>query len=85
MTEPVRFVVEQAACVSCAERVQAALSDLIVIDELRIDEPADAAVVRGRAAARLEQAAVDAALARASHGSGHAYRVSPGSWRSGSE
>jgi hypothetical protein len=84
MTEPVRFVVEQAGCESCAARVKAALAELIAIDEITIDEGADAAVVRAHAPAELELATVDAALADASHGSGHTYRVSPDSWPSGS-
>jgi Heavy-metal-associated domain len=85
MTEPVRFVVEHAGCESCAARVNTALAGLIAIDEITIDEGDDAAVVRAQAPAGLELATVDAALAGASHGSGHTYRVSPDSWPSSSE
>jgi copper chaperone CopZ len=81
MTEPIHFLVEQAGCESCAERVRAALAGLLAIDEITVDEEADAAAVRAQAPRGLELETVDAALADASHGSGHAYRVSPGSWR----
>ena len=83
MTEPIRFVVEQAGCESCAARVRAALADLLTIEEITVDEGADAAAVRAHAPPGLEPATVDAALSDASRGSGHAYRVNPGSWRSG--
>ena len=75
----VTFVVEQAGCDSCAARVRAALEPLGTVDAIEIDEDADAATVRVSGAASED--AVAGALAAASHGSGHAYRVRPGSWQ----
>ena len=75
----VTFVVEQAGCESCAARVRAALEPLAAVQAIEIDEAADAATVRVSDAGSQE--AVDAALAAASRGSGHAYRVRPGSWQ----
>lgn len=74
------FEVEQAGCESCAARVRAALEPLGEVGEIAIDEQADAATVRARGA-ELSEDAVNAALAGASHGSGHEYRVRAGSWR----
>lgn len=73
------FEVEQAGCENCAARVRAALEPLGDVDEIVIDEQADAATVRAHG--ELEQDAVNAALAAASHGSGHEYRVRAGSWQ----
>jgi copper chaperone CopZ len=73
------FEVEQAGCESCAARVRAALEPLTDVGEIAIDAEADRATVR--ASGELTQHAVDGALEAASHGSGHLYRVSPGSWR----
>jgi copper chaperone CopZ len=75
----VTFVVEQAGCESCAARVRGALEPLAEVEAVEIDEEADAATVR--AAGALSEEAVDEALGAASHGSGHAYRVRPGSWQ----
>jgi len=75
----VTFVVEQAGCESCATRVRAALEDVAAVASIEIDEAADAAVVRLSGTASED--AVGEALAAASHGSGHAYRVRPGSWQ----
>ena len=80
MAEEIRFIVEQAGCESCAGRVRSALADLLVIDEIAVDEAADAAAVRAHGGRGLEVARVDAALAQASADSGHTYRVRPGSW-----
>ena len=74
------FEVEQAGCESCSARVRAALEPLGEIGEITIDEQADAATVRARGAA-LSEDAVNTALAAASDGSGHVYRVHPGTWR----
>lgn len=73
------FVVEQAGCESCAARVRGALDPLAEIEEIDVDEQADAATVR--AAGDLSEEAVNDALQAASAGSGHAYRVRPGSWQ----
>jgi copper chaperone CopZ len=71
------FVVEQAGCESCAARVRSALEPLAEIEAIEVDEQEDAATVR--AAGDLSEEAVNEALQTASHGSGHAYRVRPGS------
>lgn len=73
------FVVEQAGCESCAARVRGALEPLAEVEGIEVDEQADEATVR--AAGELSEDAVNAALLAASHGSAHAYRVRPGSWR----
>lgn len=73
------FEVEQAGCESCAARVRAALEPLGDVEEIAIDEKADAATVRARG--ELDEDAVNGALAAASHGSGHTYRVRAGSWQ----
>jgi copper chaperone CopZ len=82
MTEIVRsFTVEHAGCPSCADRVRTALSPLGDVEEITIDGEADSADVVLRTFDHLERTEIDAALAEASLGSGHAYRVADGSWR----
>lgn len=76
----VTFVVEQAGCESCAARVRNALTPLADVRTIEIDEQADAATVNAAGGLTEEQA--NEVLAGASVGSGHLYRVRPGSWRS---
>ena len=76
----VEFVVEEAGCASCAQRVREALAPLGVVEEVVIDEQADEAAVALAAGDDVTEAAVADALARASEGAGHAYRVRAGSW-----
>jgi copper chaperone CopZ len=75
------FEVEQAGCESCAERVRNALAPLATVRAVEIDAEADLATVSVGPDAELSEEAVNRALSAASHGSGHAYRVKPGSWR----
>ena len=75
------FEVEHAGCESCADRVREALAPLGTVGEISVDEDADSATVRFASAAT--EADVNRALLEASHGSGHAYRVRPGSWQAG--
>lgn len=77
------FVVEQAGCESCAALVRDALEDVAAVDDVAVDEASDSATVRLRAGTSLSVDEVDRLLAEASAGTGHAYRVRPGSWRSG--
>ena len=77
----IAFDVEQAGCESCGKLVRAALEPLGAVEELTIDEQADMAGVVLAATAAPDQSAVDAALAGASAGAGHLYRVRAGSWR----
>jgi copper chaperone CopZ len=77
----VTFVVEEAGCGSCAARVRAALEPLAAVETIEIDGDADAATVRISGTASED--AVAGALAAASLGSGHAYRLRPGSWQPG--
>jgi hypothetical protein len=70
-----RFVVEQAGCETCAERVKSALAPMLAVESVSIDETADTATVVARADTPLSLDAIDAALADASAGSGHTYRV----------
>ena len=73
------FVVEQAGCESCARLVRGALEPLATVESIEVDEDADAATVRLTGEATEDD--VNLALAAASEGSGHEYRVRPGSWR----
>lgn len=79
MTDVV-FEVEQAGCESCAARVRAALEPHARVDAIAIDAEGDFATVHANGV-DLSEDAVNAALVTASHGSGHAYRVRAGSWR----
>ena len=76
----ITFVVEQAGCGSCAARVREALEPLGAIDAIEIDEQADSAAVQLDADGAIAEHEVEGALASASLGSGHEYRVKPGSW-----
>ena len=75
----IAFEVEQAGCESCAARVRAALEPLGTVESVEIDEAADVANVRLDGDPREEE--VNGALGASSAGSGHLYRVKPGSWR----
>jgi hypothetical protein len=77
----VSFEVEQAGCASCAARVRDALSPLLEISALEVDESLDAAFVRARAVEEPPVETIDELLVAASEGAGHAYRVRPGSLR----
>ena len=77
----IAFDVEQAGCESCGKLVRAALEPLGAVEGLTIDEQADMASVVLAATAEPDQTVVDAALAGASAGAGHLYRVRAGSWR----
>jgi copper chaperone CopZ len=73
------FVVDEAGCESCAALVREALERLGTVESVEIDEAADVSRVVLTGAVSEEQ--VGAALAGASAGGGHAYRVRAGSWR----
>ena len=73
------FVVEQAGCPSFAARVRLALADVVRVDGIEIDEAADTAFVRV-SGDEVWEPRVEAAIAAASEGSGHAYQVRGGSW-----
>ena len=75
-----KFEVLGAGCESCAVRVRAALDGLATVETVEIDEARDVAVVSVADGAGVTQDEVDRVLADASTGSGHAYRVLPGSW-----
>jgi copper chaperone CopZ len=76
----VEFVVDQAGCSSCADRVRTALEAVATVHAIEIDEEADAASVRLRSPDPISEEAVGRLLSEAA-GSGHEYRVQPGSWR----
>jgi cation transport ATPase len=76
-----QFDVEHAGCSACAERLRAALSPLATVEQIEVDEDADRAVVVIASEEEISEDAVGEALARASLGSGHEYRVKTGSWR----
>lgn len=75
-------MVEQAGCPSCASRIKDALTPITVVEAIQIDEDADLAQVVVHDDVQVSEAAVATALEAASHGSGHEYRVQPGSWES---
>lgn len=75
------FEVEQAGCRSCAALVRDALEEITSVAEISIDEQADSATVWLASGASVGEEDVNRALHEASRGSGHAYRVKPGSWR----
>jgi heavy-metal-associated domain-containing protein len=77
----VAFDVEQAGCESCGRLVSAALAPLGAVEALEVDEAADTASVVLVPIADADQTAFDDALAAASSGAGHLYRIRPGSWR----
>ncbi|MDQ3672468.1 MAG: heavy-metal-associated domain-containing protein [Actinomycetota bacterium] len=75
-----RFEVEHAGCPSCAARIRGALEAIATVEVIEIDERADTAAVRLADSSRVLEEAVALALQKASAGSGHEYRVQPGSW-----
>jgi hypothetical protein len=77
------FEVEQAGCESCAALVRDVLEDAAEVSEITIDQQADLATVRLAPGATLSEEEANRLLGGASHGTGHAYRVKPGSWRLG--
>jgi copper chaperone CopZ len=77
----VSFDVEEAGCESCATIIGGVLARLATVESIEIDEDADRAAVV--LSGEVSPDAIDQALAEASAGAGHAYRVRPGSWRSG--
>jgi copper chaperone CopZ len=74
-----RFVVEQAGCASCAKLVREALAGVGEVESIEIDESADVADVVLVSAAAVTVDELDGLLVAAGSGSGHAYRVRPGS------
>ena len=82
MTTRLAFDVEQAGCPSCAARIRAVLDPLARLDEITIDEEADLAKIRcSPLSDEVSEEEINRALADASQGAGHAYRVRPRSWR----
>lgn len=73
------FDVEQAGCESCGALIEAALSQIAMVESIDIDEDADTATVV--LSSPPSRASVDTALTAASADAGHAYRVRAGSWR----
>ena len=76
------IVVENAGCSSCGALVRDALASFGEIEALTIDEAADTATVHlsRSSTIAITTADLDRALAAAGVGSGHAYRVRPGSF-----
>lgn len=82
----VSFIVEEAGCESCAARVRKALDPIASVTSIEVDEAADQAVVRlEERTAAVSEETVARALAAASEGAGHAYRVRAGSWSTDAE
>lgn len=76
----IQFVVENAGCPSCGERIRRALSEVAKVDEVSVDEPADAATVHLTTPTDLSLRAIDHLLRVASEGGEHEYRVAHESW-----
>jgi len=74
------FEVEEAGCASCAQLVRGALEPLGAVLSVEVDEAADRATVSLAPGREVTEQEVARALATASEGVGHAYRVRPGSW-----
>lgn len=80
MLSTVAFVVENAGCHSCAGRVRSALEGVGEVAAVAVDEAADTTSVRLVLSEEASVTTIDHLLEEASTGSGHAYRVRPGSW-----
>lgn len=77
----IEFVVEEAGCTSCAELIRETLGEIGLVAQIEVDEVADFSLVRFAPPGLLSADDVDRMLALASGGSGHGYRIKPGSWR----
>jgi hypothetical protein len=75
------FAVEEAGCDSCATRVREALTPLVTVHAIEIDAERDRATVRVDPEPAISESDINRVLGEASAGSGHSYRVEPGSWR----
>lgn len=80
MGEGTIFAVEQAGCESCAALVRDVLEDAAPVAEITVDEAQDRALVRLKPGTDVSEDDVNRLLIEASAGTGHAYRVAPGSW-----
>lgn len=74
----IAFEVEEAGCSGCVARVREALAPLGAVHAVEIDAAEDRATVRMD---KAEEDEIARALVSASEGSGHAYRIRPGSLR----
>ena len=77
----VAFVVEHAGCPSCADRVRSALTSFGKVRTIEIDEADDSASVRVELSGDASLEAMNDTLVHVSVGSGHEYRIRPGSWQ----
>jgi copper chaperone CopZ len=75
------FEVQEAGCASCAARVREALAPLATVHAIEIDAERDRATVRVDLQPDISESDINRVLDEASAGSGHSYRVEPGSWR----
>jgi copper chaperone CopZ len=81
LVQGIELVVEHAGCPSCADRVRRALEEIATVEVVEVDDEADLASVRLESSDLPTEEAVAVALREASSGSGHEYRIRPGSWR----
>lgn len=79
-TAGIRFEVEDAGCDSCAARVRGAIEPLAAVAGTEVDHDADRTTVRLAPGATVSEEDVEHALAAASEGTPHTYRLRPGSW-----
>jgi copper chaperone CopZ len=74
------FEVEEAGCESCAARVRGALEPFAAVEQIDVDHDTELATVRLAPGSTPSVDEVQRALAGASEGTTHTYRVRPGSW-----
>ena len=80
VTEGIRFEVEDAGCDSCAARVRGAIEPLAAVEKTEVDHDAELTTVQLAPGAAVAEEDVERALAAASEGTPHTYRVRAGSW-----
>lgn len=80
ITAGIRFVVEDAGCDSCAARVRGAIEPIATVAGTEVDHDAELTTIQLAPGATVSEQDVEQALAAASEGTPHTYRVRPGSW-----
>lgn len=79
-TEGVRFDVEDAGCESCAARVRGAIEPLAEVAHVAVDHDTEITSIQLAPGAAVSEEDVERALAAASEGTPHTYKVRAGSW-----
>lgn len=79
-TAGIRFEVEDAGCDSCAARVRGAIEPIAAVAQTAVDHDTELTTVQLAPGAAVSEDEIARALAEASEGTPHTYRVRPGSW-----